>query len=236
MSGPAKGPGPGDLLPFLRSHECMRADVDRMRDVLLRSRLDEPRRAAFAAYWQGFAGVLEHHHTYEDETVLPQLLDKARAHRPLCDRTTEQHRNLDALLDRMATLVAGFASGAVGQEPVARLVIEIDGVLDEHLDHEEEFVVPLFLRAFSRDEWMAMEGTNIVTLRARGLLPFALPWTHHGLYPGLLRVALSLLPDAEREEYDGTWLPRYERLRTELWNGHDHRPPADGTARPEEPA
>jgi len=222
MSTPTQAPGPGDLLPFLRSHECMRSDVDRMRDALERHRFEDAQRAAFTAYWRDFARMLEHHHHYEDETVLPSLLDKAEAHRPLCDQTTAQHRRLDTLLDRIAALIDGFGSGTVEQDRVARLVIEIDTLLDEHLDHEEEFMVPLFLRAFSREEWMDMEGTNLTTLRAQGLLPFALPWTHHGLYPGLLRVALSHLPDAERKRYDGIWLPRYEKLRTRIWNGHDH--------------
>jgi hemerythrin-like domain-containing protein len=219
MSTPSEAPRAGDLLPFLRSHECMRSDVDRMRGALTRCRLDDAQRAAFATYWRNFAGILDHHHHYEDETVIPRLLEKAEAHRPVCDRATAEHRRLDTLLGRMSELIDGFGSGSVAQDPVVRIVSEIDCVLGGHLDHEEEFMVPVFLCAFSRDEWMSMEGQNITALRDRGLLPFALPWTHHGLYPGLLRVALAGLPEVERGQYYGRWLPRYQELCGELWSG-----------------
>jgi hypothetical protein len=114
--------------------------------------------------------ALHHHHTSEDETLWPLLLDRvldAPEHRALVLRMEEQHERVAALIERVEGIAAAFVAGARPEdgERLATAVEALSAALDEHLHDEEVFILPLAEQHLTVEEWEA--GAE----RARASIP-----------------------------------------------------------------
>jgi iron-sulfur cluster repair protein YtfE (RIC family) len=167
-----------DLIGIRLAHRMMRRDLHRLTEVAERVAGGEPcpdRRAAALVRWVGYVGQeIHHHHTVEDEALLPLLATRAGAEVDLAELGND-HRALDPLLDAIRAAAATFAAGADRRAAAARLgtaLARVRDELDEHIEDEERTMFPLILRHLSVDEWAKVEKRA-----RRGGLPmsFVLP-------------------------------------------------------------
>lgn len=83
---------------------------------------------------------LEHHHTSEDGAMFPALARSRPDLAPVLERLDREHREIAALLGEMQRLLADEEADA-GR--LAEEVRRLTGELEEHLDYEEEQLIPV---------------------------------------------------------------------------------------------
>ena len=102
---------------------------------------------------------LHRHHTLEDRLLWPLLLERvADELAPIVDLMQTQHRTVDALQEQVAQLLPRWRETATA-EPGAHLATLLDRLyvhLVEHLDAEEQRLLPIAARTLSQPEWDAM--------------------------------------------------------------------------------
>jgi hemerythrin-like domain-containing protein len=164
-AGPADaGTETPDLLGIRLAHRMMRRDLHRLTEVAERVRGGEPcpdrRAAAFVRWVEQLCQEIHHHHTVEDEALLPLLATRAGAEVDL-DELGDDHRALDPLLDAIrAAATALAAAGPDRRATAARLgeaLARVRDELDEHIEDEERTMFPLIRRHLSVAEWEKVE-------------------------------------------------------------------------------
>jgi iron-sulfur cluster repair protein YtfE (RIC family) len=117
--------------------------------------------------------VLHHHHQAEDDYVWPLLTRRCPdAAMAMVELMEMQHRRLALLVDAVNS---GLSSWKVcpSAESAAALADSVDRllpVLDEHLDVEEECVVPLMAHNITAAEWNAIVAQGVTEADPGGLL------------------------------------------------------------------
>ncbi len=135
---------------------------------------DLQRAAVVADHLELIRHSLHHHHTVEDELLWPLLLERVPEEMaPLVHLMESQHARVDVLLETIGEMVPRFRRSAdpeVG-EHLADLLDELYVHLVEHLDAEEQRMLPIVARTISDGEWAAMsEAGRAGTPRERKLL------------------------------------------------------------------
>ena len=176
--------GPHDLAGMYVMHHAFRRDVDRFAAAVAATpAADREVWQALQRRWSGFADVLHHHHSIEDEAIWPPLLDAVtRDDRAVLEAMEAEHDTIDPQLEACA---AGFAAMAAGAGEDARRALDVRvsaarASLLRHLEHEETGALPLVQAHMSVEQWAASER---VAEKAFGLrdLVFLLPWVSDGL-------------------------------------------------------
>ncbi|MBL8952498.1 MAG: hemerythrin domain-containing protein [Myxococcaceae bacterium] len=167
---------------IMTSHHGFRRDLGRFAEVLAAF---EPSRApALAAAWKSFGEHLHGHHQVEDTGLFPSA---AASHPQLgaaIGELSKQHERIDPLLARGAAAFEGLPATL---HEARRVVAELSGLLDVHLDLEEAAVIPT-LRSAREFPPLDEAGAD---LYAQG---FA--WSLHGIAPDVTEQILKLLPAA----------------------------------------
>ena len=99
---------------------------------------------------------LHHHHTIEDDMLWPKLLERVPAEiAPVVELMEAQHETVAALLERTVTLRAAWRADADHERAaeLAGLYARLHDALVEHLDAEEEHVMPLVEACITEKEW-----------------------------------------------------------------------------------
>jgi hemerythrin-like domain-containing protein len=120
---------------------------------------DRRRAAVVAAHLDLVEQVLHHHHTAEDELLWPLLME----------RVADELASVVQLMEAQHQQVAGLLESIAGQRPawaedptpargdrLAGLYDQLYAGLAEHLDAEEDRVLPLVARCISAREWAAL--------------------------------------------------------------------------------
>lgn len=140
---------------------------------------------------------LHRHHTLEDRLLWPLLLERvAEELSPVVDLMQTQHQTVDALQEQVAQLVEQWRETA-REEDALRLASLLDRLyvhLVEHLDAEEQRLLPIAARALSQDEWDAM-GRAARDETPRGEQPLTLGMY---LYQGDPEAVAAMLASAPR--------------------------------------
>ena len=103
--------------------------------------------------------TLHEHHTAEDELLWPKLLERVPEElAPIVRLMEAQHGQVDALLTEIGELLPGWAARAEpsDRERLAELFDQLYVHLAEHLDAEEERLLPIAARAVTKAEWEEM--------------------------------------------------------------------------------
>jgi hemerythrin-like domain-containing protein len=108
---------------------------------------------------------LHHHHTLEDELVWPKLLDRVPEElAPIVKLMEAQHEGVDALLEQIGALLTGWRATAAAdvRDELSGLYDELYAGLAEHLDAEEQRVLPLAVQCLTVEEWdeLGEQGRN----------------------------------------------------------------------------
>jgi hemerythrin-like domain-containing protein len=102
------------------------------------------------------ARALHEHHTTEDELLWPVLLDRVPEElAPIVRLMEAQHGQVDALLAAVGELRPRWAATAdpADRDRLADLFDELYVHLAEHLDAEEERLLPIAARCLTEAEW-----------------------------------------------------------------------------------
>jgi len=152
--------------------------------------------------------ALHHHHTIEDRLLWPLLLERVPEElSPVVHLMESQHERVDGLIQEIGTLLPGWtrdADAATGRR-LADLFDTLYVHLVEHLDAEEERLLPIAARCMTQTEWDEMgETARREAPREEGLL--ALGMFQHDGDPEVIALMVSQAPAPVR------WLlPRLAR-------------------------
>jgi iron-sulfur cluster repair protein YtfE (RIC family) len=155
-----------DLLGITLAHRMMRRDLHRLTDVAERIAAGEgctDRRAAALARWTTtVCDEVHHHHTVEDEALMPLLATRAGAELDLADLGAD-HRALDPLLDAIRAATARLTAAPAGPArataaaALGEALARVRDELDEHIADEEVSMFPAIERYLTVEEWAAVE-------------------------------------------------------------------------------
>jgi hemerythrin-like domain-containing protein len=117
---------------------------------------DVRRATVVAEHLDLVARSLHEHHTAEDELLWPKLLDRVPEElAPIVRLMEAQHGKVDALLSQIGEVRPRWAATAqpADRERLADLFDQLYVHLAEHLDAEEERLLPIAARAVTEAEW-----------------------------------------------------------------------------------
>ena len=141
-------------------HTFFRREVRLAGGVIRRVADGDVRRATVVADHLDFvARTLHEHHTAEDELLWPKLLDRVPEElAPIVRLMEAQHGQVDALLAEIGDLRPRWAATAepADRDRLADLFDQLYVHLAEHLDAEEERLLPIAARAVTQAEWEEM--------------------------------------------------------------------------------
>ena len=146
------------IMPVI--HTLFRREL-RLAGGLLRSVAegDTARAAVVADHLELVGGILHHHHTAEDELLWPLMLERVPAElAPIVHLMESQHGRVEQLLDESGPLVAQWrrTAGTTERDRLAELYDELVLALVEHLDAEEQRLLPIAARSVTQEEWERM--------------------------------------------------------------------------------
>lgn len=115
---------------------------------------------------------LHTHHTGEDHSLWPRLLQRARPDAALIERMQEQHELVATAIGRGTALLPSWrdtADAATGRE-LAEILQELVTRLVAHLDEEEANVLPMVRRYITVEEWDELGRHGMANVPKRGRL------------------------------------------------------------------
>ena len=105
------------------------------------------------------ARALHHHHTIEDDLMWPKLLERVPEElAPIVHLMESQHERVDGLNQEIGGLLPRFRETAAAdvRDRLADILDTLHVHLVEHLDAEEERLLPIAARTMKQEEWDAM--------------------------------------------------------------------------------
>ena len=155
---------PPDTRDMVLIHTFVRREFRLAGSLVRRVAAGDRDRATLVAGHLGFIGrFLHHHHTIEDELLWPLLLERVPDElAPVVHLMESQHATVEALLAEVDVLLPRWRSTAAPEvrDRLADVLDELYAALSEHLDAEEQRLLPLAATCVSAEEWgrMGAEG------------------------------------------------------------------------------
>jgi hemerythrin-like domain-containing protein len=135
---------------------------------------------------------LHHHHTIEDDLMWPKLLERVPEElAPIVHLMESQHERADGLIQEVDALLPQFREKAAAdvRDRLADTLDTLHVHLVEHLDAEEERLLPIAARTLTQAEWDAMgEAGRAATARNEMTLTLGM-YQHDGdpaVFAGIL--------------------------------------------------
>lgn len=156
----APAPGVPDTDVMVAVHTFFRRELRLSAAAVRAVPTGDVRRArAVARHLATVAEHLHHHHTAEDELMWPLLLQRVPDElAPVVHLMERQHETVDALLQDLADLLPRWRDGAgsAERERLAGVLERLYVHLAEHLEAEEERLLPIAAREMTVEEWERM--------------------------------------------------------------------------------
>jgi iron-sulfur cluster repair protein YtfE (RIC family) len=178
--------GPLDMSAMYVMHHAFRRDLEAFCAAAAATPAEDAATwRALAGRWERFSAMLHHHHTIEDTTIWPPLLEQVRAvdgAAATLAAMQAEHAVIDPALDRCAELFDAMGT-APDEAARARLAEQLTATRDHlarHLAHEETEALPLAQHHLPEPTWAASEKA---ARRSFGLrdTAFLVPWAAAGL-------------------------------------------------------
>jgi hemerythrin-like domain-containing protein len=165
-----------DLTGYRAVHHALRTAARRLAIASADISLNDARRVrALRRYWNGFAGEVHAHHTVEDDVFFPALGGRSAQFAEYAGRLADDHHVLDELmLDASANIEFFTKPGAASR--AVRLLGHLTAHMDEHLDLEDEFVLPLFSRHFHAADYAELEEHAVKAIGLGAQAAFTVPF------------------------------------------------------------
>lgn len=152
-----------DLSGITLTHRAMVTDTRRLADLttaIAQRRLPcgHRRAKAVARYVDLMCESIHHHHTMEDDVLLPVIAASAGDFVDLTE-LTEDHAALDPRLDRLRVYAAAFGRSGDSEmaRPLAAGLADLHRLLEAHIADEERELFPVIRRYVSVQDWEAVE-------------------------------------------------------------------------------
>jgi iron-sulfur cluster repair protein YtfE (RIC family) len=177
-----------DLTHYFAVHAQMRHDCRRIVDALqMAVPSDRGGRLVPLTRWIiGFGHELHVHHTVEDEIFFPDLARTVPSAARTLESLGDDHDVVSGILDAWTAAAHRLSDSSHAFEPARRemlaLATELRDLLAEHLDIEDETILPLFLEHYTEETWTALNKRAITVLPKTGLT-FSIPWNVEALRP-----------------------------------------------------
>ncbi|WP_433162896.1 hemerythrin domain-containing protein [Kribbella sp. CA-247076] len=129
---------------------------------------DTGRARIVADHLEFLTTVLHHHHVGEDELLWPKLLARVPEElAPIVHLMEAQHERVGALLTEIEQLRPQWRATArpADTDELARLLDELYVSLVEHLEAEEERLLPIAARTVTEAEWNQLGEAGVAKLR-----------------------------------------------------------------------
>jgi iron-sulfur cluster repair protein YtfE (RIC family) len=212
-----------DVRGWVLVHRQIRGEVaDQANQVAALVVGDSRAAAAVSRWWLSFSASVAHHMRAEDERIWPQLRSLAPDVSEPLTLLEDEHRRILRLLVAVDAKAADLPAAVTapdfdGQRAELEAAIRELGVaLEQHLNHEEELVRPVFEQRVSAGDWMKLEQDMVKGLGPRemaDLLPRMLSYADADTRAMMLA---TRLPAPVRLLDRLVFEPRDRRRRTRL--------------------
>jgi iron-sulfur cluster repair protein YtfE (RIC family) len=165
------------IMPVI--HTLFRREL-RLAGGLLRSvpQADTARAAVVADHLDLVGEILHHHHSAEDDFLWPLLLERVPDDlAPIVHLMESQHGRVEGLLDEITPLLAQWrrTAGTTVRDRLAELYDDLYVALAEHLDAEEQRLLPIAARSVTQHEWERMgEAARAGTPKGKQFVVFGM--------------------------------------------------------------
>lgn len=170
---------------LLLSHHAFRRDITRFIQAIGEIKGGDASRAeAVRGEWEkGYRQALHGHHVVEDTNIFPDIRTKHPALASALDKLTQQHHQIDPILEKGDAAFADLAHPASAEA----VLNELKKLLYEHLIFEEAEITPSL-----RDirEFPAPADDNMAVMYAQGF-----SWSMQGIAPQVIDQVQKKLPD-----------------------------------------
>jgi hemerythrin-like domain-containing protein len=128
---------------------------------------DCDRAAVIAAHAREQIDVLHHHHSNEDELIWPKLRERRALDSELTDRMQAQHEHVAGILASVEGPLRGWSTDGnpSDREALAEALQQLCTALIEHLDEEEQQVLPVVAQTLTRREWAELAKRGMAAIR-----------------------------------------------------------------------
>ena len=160
---------------------------------------DTRRAAVVAGHARLILAGLDMHHTGEDALLWPKLLERDAPDSELIHRMEAQHHRVEELIAALNVALSRWedeARPAVSEE-VASTFDELRVALLEHLDDEEEHVLPIAARCVTQAEWNEL-GEHGMAKVEKSQLPVLFGAMLEEATPEEKKLMLTLVPPPVR--------------------------------------
>jgi hemerythrin-like domain-containing protein len=185
------------MIMMFASHDAFRRDLADFRRF---AEADRPASPDLLRGWSDFTRLLHNHHRGEDEFLWPiarRNLAGDTGHAESLDRMQDEHSELEPLLDRVGRGWNGPAS------QLAQALEQLQTNLEDHLEDEEQRVLPWLSRQFTTADWKEYDQASRRSTDKTLPLVF-LPWIFYqrddrggpgpdAVIPAVLRFAIRTL-------------------------------------------
>ncbi|MFN8020349.1 MAG: hemerythrin domain-containing protein [Acidimicrobiales bacterium] len=207
-----------DLTGYRGVHHALRTATHRLAVAAAdMSPNDAPRVRALRRYWNGFAGEVHAHHTVEDDVFFPALGARSPQFAEYAGQLADDHHVLDELmLDASANIEFFTRPGAASR--AVRVLARLATHMDEHLDLEDDHVLPMFSRLFHPAEFAELEQHAVEAIGLGAQAAFTVPFIVDAMSPADREHTLAGAPKPLKVLYRLT-RSRHARLDRALFLG-----------------
>jgi hemerythrin-like domain-containing protein len=131
-----------------------------------------PQRVEFLAEHIDFAiAMLHDHHEGEDELLYPLLAERVPEQLDTVNAIEAQHKEVTGAINAVSAACAGWRRNPSAEtgESLAALLVELNDILQPHLDDEEQTIVPLAADHLTQREWDALGDHGIAGIPKKKL-------------------------------------------------------------------
>ncbi|MFI6962630.1 hemerythrin domain-containing protein [Streptomyces sp. NPDC050149] len=152
-------------------HRVLRREFGQLPRLIRAAAGDRARSKVIGAHAREMLTFLHTHHTGEDELLFPLLRERAVLDPELMDRMDAQHAQVDdavTVIDAELPAWTASADAAAGERMAARIDAMMPTLI-EHLDEEEQEILPIVSVTLTQSEWNALgrHGMSAIPLTRR---------------------------------------------------------------------
>ncbi|MCK5753906.1 MAG: hemerythrin domain-containing protein [Mycobacterium sp.] len=207
-----------DVLGMQIAHRVMLRDLDRTTGVAMAMAdggvpITAHRTRTLVRYLELMAESIHHHHHAEDDILWPVIVERAGAQIDLTP-LTEDHEALAPVLERMRGGALAFRAAPSRQSAaaLAARLVELRGLLSEHIAEEERATFPVIRRYLSVEDWRDVEAR----IRRNARMSFELPRIGAAVTPTEL-AALKADAGPAITLMLALFRPAYRRMERAIW-------------------
>lgn len=191
-----------DTKEMLLIHRVIRREIGALPGLVRGAAGDVPRARLLATHAEEMLDFLHHHHIGEDQLLWPVLRPRVALEADLIDRMEAQHHQIAEAIGDVRSDLPRWAETADAEtgERIAGRLDEANAVMLEHLEEEEERILPLVAINFSQSEWDALGKHGMASVPGKRRL-VTLAHILEDADPGEEREFLKKVPPPARIAY-----------------------------------